>query len=548
MKVKSLLTWFFPACLALNALILPAYAQQDEIGGEDVLVSKSERVSHVTKMGVAGNGKIFVVDYTLLASGHVRSFRRSENNGKTFSFFASTTNMERYPIFGDIVVVGDADKSIQVWIAQIMHDKQKNTSSFTLCRYGYLFALYHPYEFKFNLGANTRLHDVAIASNCSSPSPDLHGGAPYALAIAITGSDLDQNISFLDYIYSLDAGTTWQRERIHTEKGVNRLGKVDISIGSTHTSLGCNTWPIVGIVFEKDRSEDIGGIVQSQIGFLANFIDYDSDFRWTAPIIVSNSLNTHSPKIQMLCNSETANAIDEVSGHNFIIAYSALSQEGDWDIEYAYPKSSFRFNADQTPTKADLGGGTLLATDGDDGSVDLQYDKYHDTYMITCKATTNNGCDLCYMTIPYQKIQPGGFKQHLKVYAHLDAPGSLEFPLVAIHPIEQKACWMWNKVKGDEVSVLFDAEWAQPSAIEEIIPQKGELQLWPNPTRDYVMISLSTPADYRVILFDMEGHQCATASFSGQSYQLDVQQLAAGTYMLHIMSGETRYTKKIVIK
>ncbi|GHT31530.1 hypothetical protein FACS189434_01450 [Bacteroidia bacterium] len=71
---------------------------------------------------------------------------------------------------------------------------------------------------------------------------------------------------------------------------------------------------------------------------------------------------------------------------------------------------------------------------------------------------------------------------------------------------------------------------------------QGDIKLYPNPTTDYLVLSLSDSRNIKAALFDLAGHLLKTAEITSLQTQIDVQHLPAGAYLL------TLYYNNVEIK
>ncbi|HLW40840.1 MAG TPA: T9SS type A sorting domain-containing protein, partial [Flavobacterium sp.] len=83
---------------------------------------------------------------------------------------------------------------------------------------------------------------------------------------------------------------------------------------------------------------------------------------------------------------------------------------------------------------------------------------------------------------------------------------------------------------------------------ENFLAQK--FNLYPNPATNIVNITNSeNMAVQQVIVYDVAGKQLSTQTFNNETeIQLNVENLASGTYMLHIKTNEGVAVKKVVKK
>jgi hypothetical protein len=96
---------------------------------------------------------------------------------------------------------------------------------------------------------------------------------------------------------------------------------------------------------------------------------------------------------------------------------------------------------------------------------------------------------------------------------------------------------------------------AQAEQVEEAKAEnKLAVNLWPNPARDVLMVTLDAfvPGQkLEMVLMTAEGRSLKAESLvpavKGQQVRMDVRSYAAGIYLLHIKQGVLTETKKVMI-
>src|SRR5690606_39762654 len=85
-------------------------------------------------------------------------------------------------------------------------------------------------------------------------------------------------------------------------------------------------------------------------------------------------------------------------------------------------------------------------------------------------------------------------------------------------------------------------------SVDDILSEK--FNLYPNPATNIVNITNSeNMAVQQVMVYDVTGKQLSTQTFNNETeIQLNVENLASGTYMLHIKTNEGVAVKKVVKK
>ncbi len=530
MKTKALLKFIVAVFAA--AICSPSFMQAQMMGGDNVLISSFEagQPEGESRLAVANNGWIYVMaHYKNAADTQVKIFR-SVDGGATYQQLKHW-----YPEGGyqyadfDIVVTGNNASDIRVWSVELLV-KDSDSKVVIFRRDADMANSVRIYD---ETLPNVELYDVAMASNFRAPSPMGVGGNPFALGIAVCGYNkaASPKHSFLDYIFSLDGGATFEKSLLYKQNGTQQIEDVDISIGSTTADMH-NTWPLMGIVFAKDG--------YNNVGFISNFVDNDPAFAWSSPITLAASGNLWRPRIQMMLDHDSENTIGGESCHNFMIVYETQNT-----IKYAYPKKSFGYLSE--PSVDDLNVATLVSNARQPA---LSYDKVGNHYLFTY-ATEEDGIQkLKYQWVHYDNLHKPSSWSTKYVYAsdYDDVSFYFRKPLVDINPSKVKACWIWFDEYQGGIDLWSDTEWAVPSSIEDIVMQESKIKLYPNPANESVLISLPVAGENRVVLYDLQGRMVAQASFSGKEYKLNVQNLAKGTYMLKVVSDTERFVEKLIVE
>ncbi len=79
------------------------------------------------------------------------------------------------------------------------------------------------------------------------------------------------------------------------------------------------------------------------------------------------------------------------------------------------------------------------------------------------------------------------------------------------------------------------------------IAQAPQLTLWPNPVAMGSTINLSVPVQGRALLTDVGGKRILDLSVNGSVIQLPTA-VAAGTYVLTIITSDTIWNRKVVVQ
>lgn len=87
---------------------------------------------------------------------------------------------------------------------------------------------------------------------------------------------------------------------------------------------------------------------------------------------------------------------------------------------------------------------------------------------------------------------------------------------------------------------------ARDSQYQGIDPLTVSLAIYPNPTADNITLECSQPTQLSYTLYNANGQTLSRGTYSGGQQTIDLQHLAAGTYMLHVASSDQ--SKKNIYK
>lgn len=120
--------------------------------------------------------------------------------------------------------------------------------------------------------------------------------------------------------------------------------------------------------------------------------------------------------------------------------------------------------------------------------------------------------------------------------------------------LEEETLYFWrvtaNNPCGSGVSLVFNFTTEDANSTFEI--QGAQLTLQPNPTRDFVNISLSAPLNGMIAteVYAINGQLLQTAIFNGNAtqHQLDLSNYSAGVYLVKIMTGNDSIVERVVLE
>ncbi len=529
MKTKFLLI----SIMAAVALSFSAQAQR--FGSDIVLHECNGNFWAKPKISVAGNGWIYVLmnKYGHPTENDETRIYRSKNGGVAFEQIYHGVTPEDWRQGGrDLVVTGDTPSNITIWY--VFADNNSTTEK-TIIRLAKMDA---------DGGNWTNVHsetyedaetkDVAISTNARSPEDVWN---PFVIGFAATTRTISVNRGNVDYIYSTDGGASFTKKWMYNKVG-SEFGAIDLSIGQ---ALASGWWPFAGIVFEMDK--DVSG--KGNIGFIASVANGGS----TTEVLqvnkkLSNLPRCKQPKIQWLCN----NTLDEP--HNFMIAYTDIYSNDDYDIIKIYPKSGYTLGAH---TLDNLEWVRIAgSSDKKEDSPDLSYDKNYNNYLLVYRETIGNECKLVYKVQHYTKIDGGSDEWSYIGDISTTSTGYDWFysPVVDIDLTRTQACFAFEYYNSSSfvTKLLADTEWST-SDVDEITIENKQFSVSPNPAIDKIMLRLAEEGVYSARIYNMLGTEVATFRFAGTEFTYDVTSIPAGIYLIKLSTDKGKeLSAKFIVK
>lgn len=79
-------------------------------------------------------------------------------------------------------------------------------------------------------------------------------------------------------------------------------------------------------------------------------------------------------------------------------------------------------------------------------------------------------------------------------------------------------------------------------AIDEITDKDVSIKMFPNPTTDFITVSIKSltekTSDYFIELYDLQGKKLYTANYNQNVFKLNMATYPAGTFLLKVMTKE----------
>ncbi|NLL27396.1 MAG: T9SS type A sorting domain-containing protein [Bacteroidales bacterium] len=516
--------------IAIFALSISAQAQ--DIGGDDILISEiSSEDAGFPKISVADNGWIYILTYTYCSAAPYTSLMLhcSKDDGVTYQKLKEwklSVNITYSD--ADMVVTGNSEANINVWIAFAVNNSDDNSSTICVSKHAadgtFIEA---PYTYK-NIGF--KAYRIAIATDYRSPGD---GASPFAIGIAFTDYVNSSNKSWVNYAYSLDGGNTFNLKSLQSAIGERQFGRIDISLGrSRYDKFG-----MVGIAFEMGDAPQ-GFNSWRNIGFLANYMDYRNTHAWSAPVniskvITSGENNTRNPKVQWFGNKDVNPTIHGTNSFNFIVAFDQKFNDHDFDINYIYPATSFKIDAGYTPALSDFEYTALGEEESIEHNVALSFDKQYNHYLATY-IEYGSSFKIKYKYINADKIHDKANWVDLGSYSNDDAYSTS----IDISPTKNMVCWAWSEGS----SIWADTEWSTVG-IENHEISTNALNAYPNPASNVLNI-VSENANELITICDLSGKVVYSEQASEKQSSIDISQLSAGMYIVRIGDKAVKLVKE----
>ena len=101
---------------------------------------------------------------------------------------------------------------------------------------------------------------------------------------------------------------------------------------------------------------------------------------------------------------------------------------------------------------------------------------------------------------------------------------------------------------GNDVSITYgQCEVCATTGTSNIIAESVELNVFPNPTSDFLNVS-SNQIFNRISIIDIIGAEVASVIPNSVNTIIDLSSLSPGIYFLNGITKDNRYTKQVIVK
>lgn len=537
--------------ILLIAIIAMSLTVKAQIGREDVLVSKMDlSYNRETKISVADNGYIYILIHSYKNAFIESKWELfcSKDEGVTYQQIQSYSQNSSQIKSCDIVATGATQAETKVWVAMSLFDPSTEIATIKINCYNANGQLTNNAYSKEYL--DTRIYDIAISSDYRSPSS---GGDPFFLGLIYTGFNYFVEYSFIDYIYSDNGGNTFKYKPIYEILEEDHLGRIDFSYGSRSVT-GSSGFGHLGIVLEMNKTAEN----EANIGFLANFSDYDGMFKWENPVMLSSNKKSGFPSIQWMQNNQAEVTNENIGKYSFMIAFHEQnSSTNNYDIQFYFPKNTFKIAPQHTPVLTDFGNYNFNGINNEKYP-DLSYDKSKNNFLLTyidednAKFTQINFNEIDDIN-NWVNVGEGVYSSAKINSSNPDDFSYYSNPVVDINPVKKESCFAWthnykNTVQAESFcSIYADVQWS-PVNTEDVKVNEDLIKITPNPTSNKAIIAMPESGNYTATLYDLHGKTLNKFKFNSDTYEIDIDKLPSGVYILTVNSEKKIYSSKIIKK
>jgi len=119
-------------------------------------------------------------------------------------------------------------------------------------------------------------------------------------------------------------------------------------------------------------------------------------------------------------------------------------------------------------------------------------------------------------------------------------------------PIDGNWCFLWEEsneynsicMSRDTVCIFFDDS---ANFISNNISIKNEINIYPNPSNDFIYINISNEDELQVEIFDINGKSLFNKNIFDKNKKIDVSGFSKGVYILRIIDNNEIFHEKLII-
>lgn len=486
--------------------------------GTDVIVRHlAGRYYSAPKISVAYDQSIYYARlYSFTPTGTMNDLEIlvSTDHGATFTMYDHFVSPNKYSSF-DLLAAGNNASNFGLFIAFATNDSNSFMNQFQLWKYDTAGTSVTLLNESYSGYRNRWFRSIGIVSDYRQKNSN---SAPYSLSVAAIKDGLgDTVIVWTDE----EGGTNLHRKAVaSTDRHFRNLS---IAIGTANSA---DDYGRLGIAYDQYQNiEDTLGAVK------ATFIYPNNGNAACGPFDVGYDLiSCRNPCIMM---SQTSGAMDDI--RTIIMYEHAISSQ---ILIHA------RLADDILTGSPDFSGYPIIAEGSGKNLYPYGvYDPAGSNFMITYYNTTANSLTYALKSLS----SPADNNPVISKTNYRDASTPSTTPVnprVDIDLTAMKAVFAWN----DNYVNMFDAE-NTPASITEASPNGQKvMQVYPNPTSDFINIKTTNEDGYTIALYNITGQEVLMNNFQGSSHRLNLQNIPKGYYLLKITSGISSYSEKLIIQ
>lgn len=534
---------FFLIALSINLFAQDATIQNHGVPwktpnsvlyGTDVLIDyQPTENQRGACLSVAFNGWLYAC-YTVNNTATTKwTIFRSTDDGETWSvFYDQPLNTNWYTQSIDIVVTGNSEPELKVFVAAAYQNDVGNYTELQISRHNGVTGAYEAPIWTDVQSTGEKFKDVAIASDYLFPAVD---AAPYSLGIIY--SKYQSSADSVRVLTSSDGGMTIDGNQLVTSTGYYVR---NVSIAYARSFLWFNGRYFAAWEARAGSGDDFGQIYTAY-----------SDNKFYLPFTTPQRLDdlAGAPSTNFSRNPTVAcqfNDIDNTMSNLTAVVLFDRAYNGsltDYDIVGCYNREAIG-TANWAPLYIDNVVNMAIQPH-------LNFDPGYNNFLLTYADITLQR--LRYL-VTYQELpDPDNWLAITDKYNDQDNLVN-PYPQVEINPMYTQTAHLWSgDVSGNGVAT-FDAEYSTLGT-KEPAPASMSVSVYPNPasTQATFMLDLPEQADLTLQIFTLQGKEViridqGNVTPGPMSVQADVSALPDGCYLYRISAGNKTGSGRLVVQ
>lgn len=504
--------------------------------GQDVILYQQSGVNQRNAVVTSAfNGWLYAAYTTVnsaLNEGGI-TILKSTDNGFNWNVMDSYTPTDVRYRDVEIEVAGTDTNDLKLFLAAIREDVTAGTYLVFLDEYNATTGDFIGSNFNKSSGIR-QIYDIDLATDNLSPAV---GSSPYSIGILYSVSGpLRDSILFYS---SVDGGATFPNKQIvATTSSYNR--KVSLAYGKSNSGSNGRyfaVWEQIAAAGNRN-----GNVYYSRCQTTVNG-------SWITPVNIDSISSaaagvTRNPRIA--CSISDVDADSGGVSALILVDRDFNGDASDYDVLGFYNKiAHFTSNF----TRLDV----MNSGSSNDMQSDIVYNPTDSVFSVVYVDSTTH--ELVYTSKHFNLPNPSTWTTLSATLNDNPTATRNAFPRIAWHNSPDGAAIVWNdEGAGGNGVAMFDAEYfnlyvSTPSET----PQTFDVTVFPNPSADWmnIQLDLDQQSDIEMRIMDISGRVVSqlyqTAVAGTTTIPVNVSDLNAGNYFIHLLINGEPYTQKIVV-